>query len=220
MHPTVKIVGNTIGGLSNKCCKLRNKLTFKFSKCITTGVSRKFGKQFTGKYTVDILKKQYNIHKSYVFNRKSSSDSLKINFRLPNFPEDISENIIKFILHKKGDTSSNWNCKNGDLFSDIEGKQECKSFTSHGPSSFSPSSEWDTLYILDAMDWLNDKFILYRINLSSSSDQWRNIRINKNDTFGDMCKKKIRPRIVWSKLYPQISGYCEKIFDGHISDIL
>lgn len=183
-------------------------------------IKKRLGKRFAGKYTLDILKKQYIIHKSYVFNRKKSSELLKIKFRLPNFPEDISENIIKFILHKKGDTTSDWNCERGDLFSKIEGKQECKSFSSNGPSSFSPSSQWDTLYFLDAVKWMDNKFVLYRINLPSSSENWKNVRITKKETFGQLCEKKIRPRIVWSKLYPQISDFCEKIFDGNIFEIL
>jgi hypothetical protein len=41
------------------------------------------------------------------------------------------------------------------------GFQECKCFTSDGPLSFTPSSNWDVIYFLDARDWLNDNFILY-----------------------------------------------------------
>ena len=63
---------------------------------------------------------------------------------MPSIPEDISENLIKFMIHKYGDISSNWSCKTGDLLSSIEGKQECKCFTSDGPS---PLVQIGILYI-------------------------------------------------------------------------
>ena len=79
------------------------------------------------KYTKEILLEQFNIHIKYVESRLSLKN-LGIKFRLSSIPEDISENIIKFIIHKNGDTTSSWNCS-GDLISDIEGTQECKCFT-------------------------------------------------------------------------------------------
>jgi hypothetical protein len=165
-------------------------------------------------YTETILKEQYNIHKEYVKSRIESSKTLGFKIRLPSIPEDISENIIKFMIHKSGDTTSSWDCKRGDLVSTTEGKQECKCFTSDGPSSFTPTSEWDIIYFLDAKNWLNDKFILYKVNLKNTSEEWKSIKVNKKQTFEDQCKQKRRPRINWKQLYPQISQFCEIVFDG------
>jgi len=159
-----------------------------------------------------------NIHKKYVIQRMESAKKLNIKFRLPSIPEDISENIVKFIIHKNGDTTSTWNCK-GDLLSSVEGIQECKCFTSVGPLSFTPSSEWDVIYFLDATHWLTNKFKLYKYTNKRSSDEWKNIKINKNQTFEQQCIQGRRPRIGWSGLYPQIKPHCNLIFDGSFEDI-
>jgi hypothetical protein len=171
------------------------------------------------KYTKDILKKFYNLHKSYVEQIKALSKNIDIKVRLPCIPEYISENIIKFIIHKNGDESSNWNCP-GDLYSQIEGKQECKCFTSDGPISFTPSSKWDIIYFLDAREWLNDKFILYRVNLKKQSDEWKNIPMNKDQSFDDQCKQGRRPRIAWDSLHKYIEDHCEKIYEGTFDEII
>ena len=138
---------------------------------------------------------------------------------MPNFPEIISENIIRFILTNKANNISTRNCKSGDLYSTIEGRQECKCFTGEGPSSFSPSANWDVLYFLDATDWLNKKFILYKINLSNTSLEWKNIKVNKKETFEDQIKNKRRPRINWKSLHLQVKDYCTIVYDGYFDDI-
>ena len=128
-------------------------------------------------YTKYLLKEQYALHKAYVIGRINTTKKIGVKVRLPCIPEDISENIVKFILHNKlKDTTSRWDCKKGDLQSEKEGKQECKCFTSDGPPSFTPSSDWDVIYFLDARNWLNDKFILYQVLLKRTSSEWKNIK--------------------------------------------
>jgi hypothetical protein len=169
-------------------------------------------------YDEKLLKQQYSLHKMYVTGRKAAKGA---KIRLPGFPEDISENIIKFIIQNKlGDRTTTRDCKNGDLQSKVEGKQECKCFTSSGPSSFTPKSDWDVIYFLDARAWLRcDKFILYRIPLKRTSHEWGNIKVSKTQTFEDQTKQGRRPRIAWDSLYPQISKYCEKVYEGYFDDI-
>jgi len=168
-------------------------------------------------YTSKILREQYSIHRAYTLKRMELT-SLNITVRSPSIPDDISENIIKFII-KKTDASCEWKVKNGDLSSKIEGQIECKCFTSTGPCSFSPTSIWDVIYFLDARDWLKDKLVLYKVNLSNRSNEWKKIKVNKEQTFKDQCDQGRRPRITWSFLYPQIKGHCEKIYDGKFDDI-
>jgi hypothetical protein len=170
-------------------------------------------------YSLDVLKEQYTIHQNYVKMRMASSKKLGVTIRFPCIPEDISENLVKFILHKKGDVTSRWNTEHGDLYSDIEGKQECKCFTSDGPLSFTPSSEWDVLYFLDAQKWLTNEFVLYKVNIKRSSTEWKNIKVNKTQTFEEQATMGRRPRINWTLLYPQVSHVCEKIFEGSIDSI-
>jgi hypothetical protein len=172
-------------------------------------------------YTKEILNEQYILHKNYINIRKESIKKSGIKVRLPSIPEDISENIIKYIIHNKlNDKSSSWNCKNGDLQSKKEGKQECKCFTSDAPTSFTPNkSIWDVIYFLDARKWLDDKFICYRIEIKNISNEWKNIKISEKQTFNEQCIQGRRPRISWSKLYPQIEPYCKKIYEGTFNDI-
>ncbi len=171
-------------------------------------------------YTKDLLKEQYALHKAYVNGRIQTTKKIGVKVRLPCIPEDISENIVKFILHNKlKDTTSRWDCKKGDLQSEKEGKQECKCFTSDGPPSFTPSSDWDVIYFLDARNWLNDKFILYRVLLKRTSTEWKNIKVSKSQTFEDQTKQGRRPRITWESLQPQISSFCDKVYDGTFDDI-
>ena len=170
------------------------------------------------KYTIQTFNQQYLLHQNYQKERMKILPIVKV--RMAGIPEDISENAIKFILHINGDTTSRWNNKTGDLFSEKEGKQECKCFTSSGPISFTPSSNWDILYCLDARQWTDNKFILYRINLSKNSEEWKNIKVSQKQTFDNQAKQGRRPRITWDALFPQISQHYEKIFEGNIFDLV
>jgi len=188
-------------------------------RAISKSKTKKIAESTVDMYTKEILKQQYEMHKNYVLSRKNSSNILNIQFRLPCIPEDISENMIKFIIQKTGDNTCTWNCK-GDLLSSIEGKQECKCFTSTGPISFTPSSEWDSIYFLDATEWLNDYFKLYKFPYKRTSDEWKNIKVNKNQTFEDQSLQGRRPRVNWHGLYPQIKEKCCLVFEGSFEDIV
>jgi hypothetical protein len=171
-------------------------------------------------YTKKLLIEQYNLHKTYVLGRINTTHEIRVNVRLPSIPEDISENIVKYIIHNKLlDITSRWNCKKGDLQSLKEGKQECKCFTSNGPLSFTPSSEWDVIYFLDARKWLIDHFILYKVSLKRTSEEWKNIKVSKSQTFEDQTKQGRRPRITWEALNPQIEPHCKKVYEGIFEDI-
>jgi hypothetical protein len=172
------------------------------------------------KYTKEILKEQYALHKSYFIGRLNTTTNIGIKVRMSGIPEDISENIIKHIINNKlNDKTSRWNCNNGDLQSEKEGIQECKCFTSDGPLSFTPSSHWDVIYFLDARKWLDDNYTLYRIPLKRTSEEWKNIKMNKIQTFEDQTNQGRRPRINWESLYPQIESHCNKVYEGNFEDI-
>jgi len=171
-------------------------------------------------YSEKLLKEQFILQKSYVEGRINTTIKIGVKVRLPGIPEDISENIIKFIIHNKlNDKTSKWNCKKGDLESQTEGKQECKCFTSNGPLSFTPSSNWDVIYFLDTRGWLKNSIILYRIPLKRTSLEWKSIKVSKTQTFEDQTKQGRRPRISWNALYPQIKLYCTKVYEGTFDNI-
>jgi hypothetical protein len=138
--------------------------------------------------------------------------------RLPNFPEDISENIVKYIIKKKFDYCPLWDTKKGDLF--YKGAQlEVKCFSSCGPSSFGPNESWDEIYFLDATNFLNDKFKCYKINLSNKDKKWKKIKVNSTQTYEDQCVQKRRPRISFKRIKAQLEDNIELIYSGSFDDI-
>ena len=171
------------------------------------------------KYNKSVLHIHYNIHKKYVDDIIKLNTNLPNKIRLPNMPEQISENIIKYILRKKGDITCSSECKTGDLVSMESGKIECKCFTSDGPISFGPTEIWNEIYFLDMRKWLKDEIKLYKVTLRNESDSWKNIKLNMKETYKDQCDQKRRPRIGWKSLYSQIKDNCKLIFEGTIDDI-
>lgn len=172
-------------------------------------------------YTEDVLKRRWVMFNRHVHAlERLLNDHPNIKIRMPNMPEDISENIIKFIIKNKlRDYSTHWNTESGDLNSSVEGKQECKCFRSDGPISFGPTESWDVLYILDAKNIRN--LVLWQINLSNSSEEWRNINLTKTtkNTYQKYCEQGKRPRINWKDLYPQVYEHATKVYEGSFHGI-
>jgi hypothetical protein len=181
-------------------------------------------------YTAQILRTRFLQHKAYVQATRVIQRESGLPIRYPNMPEDISENMVKFIIHTQvGDTTSKWvkaikakgKTLSGDLVSEKEGTQECKCFTSDGPPSFGPKEKWNVIYFLDARKWLDDSFECWRIPLANDSAEWKAIKMNKkkNETHEDQSNQGRRPRITWESLYPQISAHCTKIYSGSFEGI-
>ena len=144
--------------------------------------------------------------------------------RSENFPSDISENIVKFVICCIYGIMPCWDTKKGDLVIDkknIPFKQvEVKGFMSPGPSSFGPKEKWDLLYFVDGQDIINKKFKVYEVKLSNENEIFRNINISKKETYGNIADSGRRPRGCFYKIFkPQLGRHCKVIFDGHISKL-
>lgn len=179
-------------------------------------------------YTTVVLKERFEKHKEYISSTLETKKATGINFRLPNMPEDISENIAKFIIQNHvGDKSSKWTkgiCSkgqkiSGDLISEKEGTQEVKWFASDGPSSFGPKEKWNVIYFLDGRNWLDDKFILWRVPLSNDSAEWKSLKVNKNQTYEEQSGMGRRPRNNWDDIKEQIGSYATLVFEGKFDEI-
>lgn len=169
-----------------------------------------------------------NFKNMYLSDEELIRNGLKI--RHQNTPEDISENITKFIIRKyEQDKSCVW-CKgvdkkyrlSGDLYSNKYQKTvsiEVKSFTSNGPSQFGPDKKFDVLYFLDLRKWLDNEIVLWKVNLNYASNEFKNIKVNKQQTMGEQILQGRRPHISWDSFYPQISDFCEKIYQGSFENI-
>ena len=181
------------------------------------------------KYDKEILIKRFEFFKNmYISNKELIKSGLPL--RNQNTPEDITENITKFIIRKyENDNSCVW-CKGldkklgitGDLYSNKYDKNtpiEVKSFTSNGPSQFGPDKKFGVLYFLDLRNMLNNEFILYKINLNYLSSEFQNIKVNKRQTMQEQMNEGRRPHISWDNIFPQISGFYEKIYSGSFENI-
>lgn len=61
--------------------------------------------------------------------------------------------------------------------------------------------------------------MLYKCSLIPTSDKWKQIKLNKNETFEDQIKLNRRPRIIWKSLYKTICTDCDIIYEGTIENI-
>ena len=138
-------------------------------------------------------------------------------FRMPNFPSEISENIVKFIIYHKTGHLPTWKTQCGDLVSDGK-KIEVKCFASSGPSTFGPTEKWDEIYFLDARDYLKKNFKCYKINMNNI--EFGNIHINGAQLYSDQCRQGRRPRITFDTIYKQLGqDKIELMFDANLSTI-
>lgn len=128
--------------------------------------------------------------------------------RNPNFPECISEFLAREICNATKP-------KIGDL--EIKGLRiEVKCFASTGPLSFGPDENWDIIIFIDATDTEKISFIIYKI--SNTEKIWREIKVNKTETFSEQCQQKRRPRITFLQLYKQLPTP-EYIVESNIDSI-
>lgn len=174
-------------------------------------------------YTEQILRMNFNTYKSFYVAIKESIEKTGLNLRSTNPPEYITENIVKFIIrNKKGDKTCVWANsvnKTGDLYSDVEHVQEVKAFTSDAPCTFGPTKKFSVIYFLDMRDWLNDKLILWCVNLNNTSKEWKGLKISKSQTYEDQCNQGRRPRIGFNKMYEQLKDHCTKVYEGTFTNI-
>lgn len=140
--------------------------------------------------------------------------------RKPNFPECISENIVRlFIIHKIGYECTR-NTKSGDLVLREDEKVEVKCFSSKGPTSFGPTEKWKYLYFVDATKCSNGYFKIYLINMNNI-DFANKVALNKKgDLFIDQCLSGRRPRISFTELAKQKENIPIKlVFSGNLNEL-
>lgn len=174
-------------------------------------------------YTEDILKERYEDFYNNYMRTIELKTKYKLQIRQPNMPEDISENMAKFIISSREKKDVKWSkCigKSGDLYSCDDNKHvEIKTFMSNGPITFGPAEAWDDIYFLDARQIMEGIFALYKLPYSNTSTTWRNVKVNGRDTFEKHASEKRRPRRNWEGIKTQLDDKLEKIFEGSFSDI-
>ena len=182
------------------------------------------------KYTEEILRDNYTTYKHYYESRMNTKKI--VSSRMPNMPEDISENIVKFIIRNHVGVESYWARSlevTGDLWSPVEKVQECKCFMSDGPSSFGPIKNWNVIYFLDARKWTDDVFTLYRCEINPEDEIWKNMKCSgprskkapgTGEKWQQMCDRGARPHISWKGIIePQLGHLCKKVYEGSFEGI-
>jgi len=178
-------------------------------------------------YTADILRRRYRRFKEDHDALQTIIQETGLHIRHANPPEDVTENIAKFVMQNHdNDPSCKW-AKAIDLKGDLCSKKfsmefppEVKAFTSDGPSSFGPKKKFGAIYFVNMVDLIqHDKLVVWKVNLTNESLEWKNVKMSKTQLFNDQCEEGRRPHISWSTLYPQISEHCVKIYDGSFEGI-
>lgn len=158
-------------------------------------------------YTKDVLVEHLRLFQEYTSKTHELNQRYQTDIRTTNFPEHISENIVKFVIrHIEKDTSCVWAKsvnKPGDLYTS-HGIAEVKAFASNGPTTFGPHKKFSTLYFLDAREWKNDMFVVYKANVASTDPTWNALKISQHETFEHKMNKGQRPHIHWSSLSSQL----------------
>ena len=174
-------------------------------------------------YTVELLRMRANLYKHKYIETAKMIKETGMPIRQENTPEDITENMAKFII-KRQDPTIKWAKSigvKGDLCSEIQTLPEVKSFISNGPSSFGPKKVFGVIYFLDLRRWIEeDNIVLWKVNLTNESPEWKGLKMNKLQTNEEQCGEKRRPHISWDKIYEQIGVHCEQIYSGTFEDIL
>lgn len=94
--------------------------------------------------------------------------------RLPHFPSCISEVVVKEYLWSKN-IPATWNNKRYDLQLHSK-KLEVKAFLN--PMFIKlENRKWDQLFLVDARDFLTDKYHIYHFPFSSNEKRWLDFQI-------------------------------------------
>lgn len=131
--------------------------------------------------------------------------------RQPNFPSEISENLVKFCIEKRTGMKCDWNVDCGDLRL-LDKKIEVKGFVSDAPLSFGPSEKWDWIYFVDCRRYADNHFTVYE--LRANEREWHKLMVNKRETFGEQCGDKRRPRLKFQAIREAFGHACVKVFDS------
>lgn len=172
------------------------------------------------KQLVEMYINNFNASISTIHKINSQLKSKKC--RKPNYPSEITENLVKFAIIKKYNVSPSWDTTKGDLCLygiqlEVKGSVD---LMNGGPCSFGPKEEWICIYFVDALNCSIKKFKIYEIKLSNKSEIWKNIKVSKTQSYQDQCLQGRRPRITFSDLIKQIpKSYISILFDGYFSDL-
>lgn len=66
---------------------------------------------------------------------------------------------------------------------------------------------------------MDNLFILWKVNVTSESPEWKQMKMNKTQTREDQCGEGKRPRMSWDNIHKQLGELCVKIYEGSFDGI-
>tara|TARA_B100001094_G_scaffold203524_1_gene197457 strand:- start:194 stop:970 length:777 start_codon:yes stop_codon:yes gene_type:complete len=169
----------------------------------------------------DLLRKLYQTYRFKMINYHKIEICIeKYLGRIEQFPDYISENIVLYAL-KNNKIECTWKTKSGDIHYFNEenklkkGEVKC---AQNGPTQFSPSSEWDTLFYIDAHDHLYGNIKIYMI--TDIYNIIKKIKVSKTQTIEEQSNEGRRPRFNLNTLLDDYIIPNNILFDGKISSLL
>lgn len=184
---------------------------------------RKKLKNLKDSFTKQMLEEMIDKYNELYLFYNDMNKKLKIKqMRKPNYPPEITENLVKFAIIKKYNLSPCWDTKKGDLILygiqlEVKGSID---LINGGPSSFGPKEEWSRIYFVDAVNCNTKNFKIYEIKLSNKNKIWKNINVSKSQTYQEQCLQQRRPRINFTELIKQIpKNFINIIFDDNFNNL-
>ena len=129
--------------------------------------------------------------------------------RRPNFPEYVSETLVRLVMKTIQNTDS---IHAKDLLTPDGLHIQVKCFSSQGPTSFGPRTKMDRLYIVDATRYEEEFFSVYAYE---NINEIMKLSVNCHENIGDQCQQGRRPRIAPDHM---IHGRLP-IFKGYINEL-
>jgi len=199
---------------------MNQQLSIRMQKLVRGYLCRKHLREPKDQMTFSLVSEMLDEHKIQHNNTRARNNRLKNRqIRNPNFPSEVSENLVKFVLFHKSKMMPSWDVKGVDLqCGDI--RIEVKAFSSDGPTSFGPHKKWDRIYFLDATRFHESFFKVYECKLKNTSQTWQELKMNNNETFGEQAKQGRRPRLSFDDLQQQLGDHCRLIWEGVLSEKL
>lgn len=162
--------------------------------------------------------KLYKINLNFIKGISKWNFNNNKNQRQPIINEALSEGIIQlFICEHEGRKCINSFKKCGDLLCN-KSIIEVKCFSTNAPISFG-SSKWNELYILDATNFKNNIFEIYKCKLSNLSRTFQNIKLYGNKKYSDFYKSGKRCKITFGNLKNQLKYNLKLVFSGSIQQL-
>lgn len=93
---------------------------------------------------------------------------------------------------------------------------EVKCFAGAGPASFGHSRLWDELWWMDARRLVSESRVaIYKTAVPFESDTIRRIPVTRNETFGDQCMARRRPKLTFERFVEHVGEErIEMVYDG------